>query len=237
MRIELQDENKEEPAEVKEPTLKDKHESDLTKKEKRELEKMKLGEMSFTGKLGYIWAYYKAHIFTVLGLILVLFIAWDAYQNSLIKEALSITVLNSTGANVEEAQEKIKEMLGVSGDKYKKITLEENLFTINDGKELDPYGQMAFVTKIQASAIDMVVVPESFYREMDEDMYFMDMKELLGEELYASFGENIDEHHITFSNEKLGELFDIAYEPVCVGVLGNAANKENAVKLIKALAD
>ena len=35
MRIELKDENTEEITEEKEPELKDKHESDLTKKEKR----------------------------------------------------------------------------------------------------------------------------------------------------------------------------------------------------------
>lgn len=34
-------------------------ETDLTKKEKRELEKMKLASMGWKGKLQYIWAYYK----------------------------------------------------------------------------------------------------------------------------------------------------------------------------------
>lgn len=42
MRIELKDENQEEPQKIDENDIRYKHETDLTKKEKRELEKMKL---------------------------------------------------------------------------------------------------------------------------------------------------------------------------------------------------
>ena len=46
MRIELKDENQEEPQKIDENDIRYKHETDLTKKEKRELEKMKLASMS-----------------------------------------------------------------------------------------------------------------------------------------------------------------------------------------------
>lgn len=82
MRIELKDENTEEITEEKEPELKDKHESDLTGKEKRELERQKLQSMNFTGKLQYIWAYYKAHIFVLIGIIVLIFIVKDTYNNA-----------------------------------------------------------------------------------------------------------------------------------------------------------
>ena len=45
MRIELKDENQEEPQKIDENDLRYKHESDLTKKEKRELERQKLAGM------------------------------------------------------------------------------------------------------------------------------------------------------------------------------------------------
>ena len=53
MRIELKDENQEEPQKIDENDIRYKHETDLTKKEKRELEKMKLASMGWKGKLQY----------------------------------------------------------------------------------------------------------------------------------------------------------------------------------------
>ena len=50
MRIELKDENQEEPQKIDENDIRYKHETDLTKKEKRELEKMKLASMGWKGK-------------------------------------------------------------------------------------------------------------------------------------------------------------------------------------------
>ena len=38
------------------------YESDMTPKEKRELEKKKLKQMTFPQKVEYIWAYYKLHM-------------------------------------------------------------------------------------------------------------------------------------------------------------------------------
>ena len=49
MRIELKDENQEEPQKIDENDIRYKHETDLTKKEKRELEKMKLASMGWKG--------------------------------------------------------------------------------------------------------------------------------------------------------------------------------------------
>ena len=61
MRIELKDENQEEPQKIDENDIRYKHETDLTKKEKRELEKMKLASMGWKGKLQYIWATDGSH--------------------------------------------------------------------------------------------------------------------------------------------------------------------------------
>ncbi|MEI3412160.1 MAG: hypothetical protein V8Q57_02270 [Blautia sp.] len=71
MRIELKEETAEETPKKDENDIRNKHESDLTKKEKRELERMKLGSMSLGGKLQYIWAYYKPQIFGLIGVIAV----------------------------------------------------------------------------------------------------------------------------------------------------------------------
>ena len=60
MRIELKDENQEEPQKIDENDIRYKHETDLTKKEKRELEKMKLASMGWKGssqrRSGKMWS-------------------------------------------------------------------------------------------------------------------------------------------------------------------------------------
>ena len=42
------------------------YESDMTRKEKMQLEKEKLSKMNFKEKLAYIWEYYKAVIFGII---------------------------------------------------------------------------------------------------------------------------------------------------------------------------
>ena len=79
MRIELKDENQEEPQKIDENDIRYKHESDLTKKEKRELEKMKLSSMGLGGRLQYIWAYYKPQMAAVVAVIAIAFLCGESF--------------------------------------------------------------------------------------------------------------------------------------------------------------
>ena len=57
------------------------YESDMTPKEKRELERKKLKQMTAGQKLEYIWAYYKPHMAVALGIILlIVFIGVSSIQ-------------------------------------------------------------------------------------------------------------------------------------------------------------
>ena len=97
MRIELKDENQEEPQKIDENDIRYKHETDLTKKEKRELEKMKLASMGWKGKLQYIWAYYKPQMAAIVAVIAIAFFVKDLYENSRIHTALTVMVIDSYG--------------------------------------------------------------------------------------------------------------------------------------------
>ena len=103
MRIELKDENQEEPQKIDENDIRYKHETDLTKKEKRELEKMKLASMGWKGKLQYIWAYYKPQMAAIVAVIAIAFFVKDLYENSRIHTALTVMVIDSYGTKQEEA--------------------------------------------------------------------------------------------------------------------------------------
>ena len=199
------------------------------------MERQKLKSMNFAGKLQYIWAYYKAHIFGLIGIIVLIFIVKDTYHNAKIKTALSIMVIDSAGSDYEANQQKIEEILGVEDDPYQEVGIDDSLNTDSTGENLDGYGQMAFIAKIQAKSVDVLILPETFYESLETSDYFENLEELLGDEVYDSFGDSIDQHHITFTAEKFGEEFGVYYEPVCVAVLINSEQKENAATWIASL--
>lgn len=235
MRIELKEETAEETPKKDENDIRNKHESDLTKKEKRELERMKLGSMSLGGKLQYIWAYYKPQIFGLIGVIAVFFIGKDIYQNAQIKTSLSVMVIDSTGSAQEAAAKKLEEDLGISDDPYHRISLDESVRTGQSQKELDTYSQMSFTTKIAAKGVDILIAPEEFFDTLNGDDYFADLTEMLPQEVYDSFGEDISKYSVTLDSKELGELLEVNYEPLKIGILSNSENSENAVKWITVL--
>ena len=228
MRIELKDENQEEPQKIDENDIRYKHETDLTKKEKRELEKMKLASMGWKGKLQYIWSYYKPQMAAIVAVIAIAFFV----------TALTVMVIDSYGTKQEEAEEKVQEVLGIQDDPYEIVTVDESLRTGEDGVALESYSQMAFTTKVSARAVDVLVGSEDYMDGFEfKDEYFMDLTELLPEDVYQAFGEQDDKYSITIDSDELEEELEVTYEPVKIGVLANSENVENAVKWLTKLAE
>lgn len=216
--------------------LKEKHESDLTKKEKRLLEKEKLKNMGIAGKLEYIWMYYKAAIFGVIGFIALIFIGVDLYQNAQKETVLSISVFDAGTSNVDTFTEGIREVLELT-DENQVIEVTSSYVTDASSGGLDYYSQMAFVTQVQAQTLDVVLLSEDACEIYEGEGYFADLKDLLGEDVYNSFGDSIDTYHLELPQEDIGEGLELPYEPVYIGVLVNTTNTESAAKWIASLAD
>lgn len=238
MRIELKDENQEEPQKIDENDIRYKHESDLTKKEKRELERMKLSSMGPGGKIQYIWAYYKPQMAAVIVVIAVILFARDLYENSKIKTALTVMVIDSFGMKQEEAESQVEKALGLEEDPYQVVTVDESLRTGDDGVALESYSQMAFTTKVAAKAVDVLVGSEAYMDGFaNKEEYFADLTQLLPEDIYKAFGDQEDKYSISISSEQLADELEVGYQPVKIGILINSENTENAVKWLTALAD
>ena len=237
MRIELKDENQEEPQKIDENDLRYKHESDLTKKEKRELERQKLAGMGWGGKLQYIWNYYKPQMAAVIGVVLIAFFVKDMYHNSKIKTALTVMVVDSYGTKQEEAEQMVQKALGIEEDPYQIVTVDESLRTGEDGA-LESYSQMAFTTKVAAKAVDLLV-GSSEYMEgfQNKEEYFADLTQLLPEDVYKAFGDQEDKYSISIISDQLADNFEVLYEPIRIGVLVNSEHTENAVKWLTKLAE
>ncbi|MDC7286939.1 hypothetical protein NXH76_03935 [Blautia schinkii] len=224
--------------EIKRDDLQSKHESDLTKKERRLLEKEKLKDMGFGKKLEYIWMYYKPVIFGIIAFIALIFLGRDIYLNAQKETVLSISVVNAGNVDSEAVAADIKSLLGFE-DKNEVVEVAANLITNGDGTGFDYYTQMAYVTQVQTQALDVLVMPESLFEGLakDDTEIFANLQEVLGDEVYAAFGENIDEKHLTLTGNPLKETFDVVYDPLCIAVMVNSKHTENAANWIASLAE
>lgn len=211
-----------------------KNESDLTRKERRELEKEKLKGMGFRKKLEYIWEYYKPQMAMVVLVIIAFFIGYDIYENSKMVTHLNINVVNGGNYDYEAAEQEVKDILGVNG-KYDEVMVGGSLITDATGSEFDYNAQMVFVTQLQAAGLDVVIMPEKLCENQAERGLLADMEEVLGEELYNSFGDRISQYYITLEDSELAEKYDLVYDPVCIGVAVTSKHYENAAKWIETL--
>ncbi|MCD8155764.1 MAG: hypothetical protein LUF78_13970 [Clostridiales bacterium] len=226
------------PAEPDESVLNPKtvNEADLTRKERRLLEKEKLKDMTVKERLAYIWMYYKPEMAGVLVVILLIYLGVTIYQGTRINTLLTIAVTDCYVDSTQELEEEILEILGSTG-KYDEVTVTQNFVTNETGDGFDYYVQMAFVTQVAAGTLDVMVMSESLYEGIFDDERFADLREILGDELYESFGDSIDTWHLTLTDSALAEELSLTYDPICISVIANTENADNVAAWIASLAD
>lgn len=231
MKIVYQEENEKNDPEESVLNPEKNHASDLSRKERRLLEKEKLAGMGLGKKLEYIWMYYKAAIFGVIFLVAAVFIGWDIYQNAQIRNILSVYVVNGGMMDTQSLQEQAMELLAAN-EKKESVTVNSSLSTDKEGKEFDYTSQMVFVTQLQAGTMDVMVMPEALYETLKKEEIFMDLTGLLETEIV---GTHLQGDCLQFDREELKDQIPLGYDSVCVAVLTNAENPENAVEWMKSL--
>lgn len=236
MRIELEDEKKKVSPEDNVLNPETKYKSDLTRKERRLQEKEKLKDMGFVAKLQYIWMYYKPVMAGIVAVIVLFFIGRDMYENSKMQTLLNISVVNAGDFDTDGYGDAVKEFLG-SEDEYEEVAVTTTFRTNQNGDELDYYTQMAYIAQLQAKSLDVVVLPKPLYENFAKQEMFADLKEVLDEETYEAFGDQIKGDHIELSGSELSKDMILYYDPICVAVVLNSPNMENAGKWIATLAE
>lgn len=233
MRIEMKDETQEEVQPRKSDRLEDKYESDLTRKEKRLLEKQKLEGMGFGKKLEYIWMYYKAVIFGILGVIFAIYMGVDIYHNAQIETILSMFVVSG---NVDDGlMDELKEFLG-SEDELEEVSVSTNLQANETLDGFDYYSQMLFMAQMQ-TGVDILIMPEGLYENLSGQEYFEDLHVILGEEGYAAMGDLAQGDCLKVDSSILGDEILTVYDTACIAVGVTAKNPENAAKWMLSLVE
>ena len=228
MRIEWKPEGEQQPEQPQEPVI---HESDLTDKQKRELEKEKLKGMSWGKRFQYIWMYYKPAMAAILGVIILIYGAVVIYHNAKVDTVLYMTVVDAQDMDVSEITEDIREKLEWES-KYQEVVIDLSLFMDGEENKLNYTSQMAFSTKVGASTVDVVIMPENLYDSFQQSEYFMNLPDILDEETCEKLGDALQGYGLILEESEIAETLMLTYEPVVVCVMANAPNPENAARWI-----
>lgn len=227
-RMYLQDEDIQEECGQRKSTV------DMTRKERWLLEKEKMKDMSFSKRLEYFLMYYKWVPVCIIAAVVAVYGGIHWYQNAKIETILSIAPVNALSLDMVEQEKEIKKLLGTD-DKYDEVSIKANFATNAGGAEFDYYGQMAFVTQMEAGDIDVMLMPEKLYKNLKKSKIFENMEEVLGEADPSDIHGQIEEDCLVFTDSSLTSDYGLTYRTVYVGVLKNSKNKENAAKWLKTL--
>lgn len=189
-----------------------KYESDMTKKEKRQLELEKLKSMSLLEKADYIWTYYKAWFAGALAVIILIYMGFTMYQGMQKNELVSVTVLGARmdAEQIEDFQNDVKEWM-VTEKENDVVTVNANLSSNGE----DYNSNIALTTLIGAQSVDVLICPKDIYEDY------------AGQDGFASDG-------MIFENTGfIRETFDVDYEEVYVVTMANAPHPEGAERFLE----
>ena len=207
--------------------MEQKHESDMTPKEKRQAEIEKLRGMSLGEKAGYLWTYYKIWLLIPVILVIVIWQGSQIYQNAREVELLSIGIAD-TGLNTTTGQEALESdllaLLG-TGEKYEVITLDTGISSGDDSAAV-----MKRATVIGARTMDLLICGEELYDEYESQEAFTDWQEILGND-YGRYEEYFSEGRLDLSKSSRWDSYGlVSYEPVYAGALVSS-DKTDALRL------
>lgn len=191
-----------------------KHESDMTSKEKRELEREKLASMHGWEKLEYILVYYKFHIAVVLMLILAAFGITRWVDNMKDENYLYVTVVDAAteGGNL---MEDFRASLG-DEEEHHKYLLDTSVFHTVDlqgEKVMDYNAQVKLTTLLGAGTVDVLIGPKDIYeayaeQEEGEEVLYR-ISDVMGEEFVKEHEDICMEEAIRVDNNAVLEKYGL----------------------------
>lgn len=173
-----------------------KHESDMTAKEKRELEREKLASMHGWEKIEYILSYYKFHIGGVILLILLVIGVFHWIDDLKDENYIYATVINAP-QDSKDPMEDFRKTLN-DEEEHHKYMLDTSVFLTKEEDDeepsLDYSAKMKLSTQVGAGSIDVMICPKSVY-----DLYGGEEEDVL--------------YHIS---DLMGEEFVKEHEDICI---------------------
>lgn len=224
MRIEYKDENEEKNTPEQEII----HESDLTKQEKRRMEREKIKGLTGKKKLAYLWTYYKAWLLVPILLIVVISTGIQIYHNSLEKPILYINVADTvleSDEGIQRLSEDLLERCGTGGE-YETVPVTTNVLSADDYNS-----SVQMSVWLSTGDMDILICNEDTFKKFQEQGIFMDMANFPYND-QGLLQKHVKDGILYLENKNWTQYGLVTYEPVCAGVLNTSKHPEAAEKAL-----
>lgn len=175
----------------------------------------KLSKLSWRQRIGYIWDYYKPVLAGILGIIAVISIGVTIYHNMQLNYLLQVYMVNCNSINVDSEQltADFAEYIGGVGAKDV-ITIDTSVSLTDDGSQYAMANQVKFTAMTSAHEVDVLIVDEEKYLELEAQGYFRDLRDILGEEQLEEWSEVLVEGTKTEDGTVPVTAIDLTNAPV-----------------------
>ena len=199
-----------------------KHESDLTPREKRQMEIRKIKSLPFRKKIPYLWTYYKSWL--VILLIIIAFAAFivTVVRNRMTEELISVGIEDTypdSQLAMDQLETELLEYMG-TGEGLEKVSVDGSFISG------DEYTAMTKrMTTIAAGGLDVFICGEDTYQEYKSQDAFREWSEVLGDS-YEKYEQYMTDGTLDLSKCPKWQEYGITlYEPVYAVVF--APDEEN----------
>ena len=206
--------------------LKEMHESDMSPRQRRQLERQRLKEMNWGQRLEYFWEYYKWVPVVILAVVIVIHEGLGIYHRSQQKILLAIAVLDVPVYSADQGPRLGQDLAAHMGTGSDKEVVDIDT-SVMSGDTVAAVTKRSVITA--AGITDIFVVNQETYDELEAQGAFLDWQELLGDsaEKYASLLDEKGRMELS-SNEVWNSYGLTEYSPVYAGFLVNSKHPENA---------
>lgn len=212
-----------------------KYESDMSPKEKRELEKSYFRGMSVRQKVEHVIAYYKTHIMLLfLTLLIIIFGIYFVYRTQ-VDILLNVVFIDAMDGDQKALESDFKEYIEDDSSLHEIFVDDTILFT---GSTLsDSYKEIKLSSYIQNKLPDVMIMDEEYYDQYKESGMLQPFVKVMSEEEQESFGIQVaDGYGVKLTgNQKLEEYGFLIDGDSYLVVMQDAAHPEEAKDFIEFL--
>ena len=187
--------------------MQQKYESDLTRKEKWQLEREKIASMSWKKRIEYFFTYYKWVLVLIAAVIALGVFGVNWYQNLQTEEILNVVIVNSSAPDTEDLNKDLRKALKVK-DQDQIITLDTSVYT-GEGNQMTYNSTMKLSVVMGARTADIFVCDKETFAKYNQDGIFLSIEELMGSEFCKAHAGELGENYILANQSKLAEEYGI----------------------------
>jgi len=209
-------------------------------------EKQKLKDMSFQEKTSYLWEYYRIHAAVAIAVIaLIIYLIYELMTPDVKTQFYAAIINNTINDQVwDQYVTNFEDYLNLN-PKTEDVQLNYN-FYLNASSDYSMNMQQALSTYIAAGEVDVIIAPESSFKEYAYYGFMEKISDQIPTDLYASLTDNMymsnteedaenNVYGIYLTDTKLFKENANNTDPYILGIIANSGHKENAAEFLRML--